>query len=231
MTDLQAAAAAIEAQLSKSTTLFMGITYTATSGGIAEDGTMDQAAIDAAMVDQYNSAIDNVLATTYLDASAMFMNEHQAAMANLDLAIDNLVSATSVLATVTTVADMAAGADTTQEQLQVQAALATTDMSISQADVDNYNSALGSVETMAQQAGAFLAAANNTSMTSAIDSFAATNNFAVGNYTSVSYSATVDQMVVQWGLDGYGMSFDGALTDKFVSGVDVYNAGLIYGGS
>ena len=35
MTDLQSAAAAIEAQLSKSTTLFMGITYTATSGGIA----------------------------------------------------------------------------------------------------------------------------------------------------------------------------------------------------
>ncbi len=231
MTDLQTAAAAIEAQLNKSTTLFMGITYTASNGGIAEIGTMDQASIDAAMVDQYNSAIDTVLATSYLNAQEMFLNEHQNAMANLDVAIDNLVSATSVLATVTTVADMAAGADTTQEQLQVQAALATTDMSISQADVDNYNSALTGVETMAQQAGAFLAAANNASMTSAIDSFAATNNFAVGNYTSVSYSVSVDQMVVQWNLDGYGMSFDGALANDFVTGAEVYNAGMIYGGS
>lgn len=221
MTDLRAAAEAISAQLDLANNLAWAIDGSAHNGQIVSGGTVDPALIDQQMVDAYNNAIDTVLNTSYLTASDVFMSEHNTAINNMHAAINDLVNATAVLATVATVADMAANANTTQDQLQVQAALANTDMTISSADVANYNTALGAVESYAQQAGAFLAAANNSSITAAVDSYAAANNVAVASYTAISYTQSIDQFVIEFGTQAY-MEFNGAFTGVTKSAEDIW---------
>lgn len=229
MTDLQSAAEAIEAQLNLASMLSGSLHSYGHSTIVVETGVVDAAFIDQQMMDAYNGAIDTVLATSYLNAQDVLMEQHNTAINNLHTAINDLVSATSVLATVSAVADMAASADTTQEQLQVQAALATTDMTITQAEVNDFNNALGSVEKFSQEAGAFLAAANNTQITGAIDSFAATSGVAVAAYTAVSYVQNIDQMVITWDANTY-MSFSGYNAGNTITADQIYQSVGYYGG-
>jgi len=221
MTDLQLAAKAIDDQLKLSYQLSNALTSYGHTTTVVEAGTVDAAKVDDMMVDAYNNAINNVLNTSYLTAQDVLMEQHQIAVNNLDTAINALVSATTVLATVSTVADMAASADTSQEQLQVQAALATTDMSIDQADVDKYNNALDGVENYAQQAAGFLAAATDSSITGAIDNFAAQNNLTVAAYSAVTYTQSIDQILITWDNNSY-MSFAGYNSDNIVTAEEVY---------
>lgn len=221
MSDLATAADRINAQLQLANSLSGAIHSYGHSTTIVESGVTDPALISQQMVDSYNNAIDTVLTTSYLTASDIFAAEHNNAINNLHMAINDLVSATAVLATVATVADMAASADTTQEQLQVQAALSTTDMSISTADVENYNNALGAVESYAQQAAAFLSASGNANITGAVDNYAAANNVAVASYTAVSYAQNIDQLIIQFGNSAY-LEFNGAFTANTKSVEDIW---------
>lgn len=229
MDNLAATAETIEKQLQLANQLAGNLHGYGHSTSIVEDGVTDVAIINQQMVTAYNAAIDSVLTTQYKTAADVMMDNHSTAINNLHTAINDLVAATSVLATVSTVADMAAAADTTQEQLQVQAALSTTDMSISQADVDTYNTALSDVNKFATEAGAFLAAANNSSITGAIDSFAATSGVAVASYTAVTYSQNIDQMIITWDAGTY-MSFAGYNTNNTVTADQIYaNIGYVGG--
>lgn len=221
MTDLAAAASQIESQLALANSLASEINIAATSGLIVSSGTTAPATITQQMLDDYNNAYNTVLTSTYLTAADVFNNEASLALTNMSLAIDDLVQATAVLATVSTVADMAASANTTQEQLQVQSALATTDMTITSADVANYNTALGAVESYAQQAGAFLSAAGNSNITGAVDSYAAANNVAVASYTAVSYAQNIDKLIFQFGNSAY-LEFNGAFTNDTLSTADIW---------
>lgn len=191
----------------------MEINTTATSGLIVSDGTMAPSQITDQMVLDYNNAYQAVLDASYLTASDVLANEANTALVNMSLAIDDLVAATSVLATVATVADMAANATTTQQQLQAQAALANTDMTVSQADVDAFNTAASAIESYAQQAGAYMSASQDANISGAIDSYAAANNVAVASYTAVSYTQSIDQFIIQFGTSAY-LEFNGAFTDQ-----------------
>jgi hypothetical protein len=144
-------------------------------------------------------------------------------MVNLDSAVDNLVAATAVLMEVQAVANMAAQADTIPEQLAMQAVLTNNDMTISAADVSNYNTALGAVQTYARDAGAFLAASRNSSLTGAADSFAANSSTSLYGAT-VAYSATADIINISAG-NAFGVGFQGFLSSNAVNLADVYAAG------
>lgn len=228
MIDLKVAAEQIEAQLSLASNLSGSLHQYGHSTNVVEDGVTEAAMIDQMMIVAYNSAIDGVLNTSYLTAQDVLQDQHNAAIENLHIAIDDLTSATSVLATVSTVADMAADADTTQEQLQVQQALATTDMTITEAEVSDFNTALSDVNTYATQAGAFLAASNNAGITDAIDSFAATNGVAVAAYTAVSYQQDIDQMLITWDANKY-MSFSGYNDKNTITAATIYTEVGYYG--
>lgn len=228
MIDLKLAAQRIDDQLSLSRDLSGQLHGYGHSTNVVESGVTDAALVSAGMVSDYNGAIDGVLNASYLNARDIMIDQHNTAITNLHTAIDNLTAATAVLATVATVADMAAGADTTQEQLQVQQALATTDMTISAAEVSDYNTALTDVNTYATQAGAFLSAANNSQLTSAVDSFAATSNVAVAAYTAVSYQQNIDQMIITWDANTY-MSFSGYNSNNTITAEEIYG-NVNYGG-
>ena len=223
MTNLQGSAQAILDQLAASQDLTVGAVYSAGNGDIIAPGVMQDAAITEQMRLDYNSDIQGVIDATYYNAEMLFQDQHEAAMANLDTAVDNLVAATAVLMEVQAVANMAANADTVTEQIAVQAVLTNNDMTITAADVSNYNSALGAVQSYAREAGAFLAASRNASMTSTVDNYAANTSTSLYGAT-VAYSATADIINVS-AANAFGLGFQGMLQNNMVSLEDVYAAG------
>ena len=223
MTSLQGSAQTILNQLSAAQSLTAGATYYAADGSIISPGIMQDATVTEQMRLEYNADVQGVIDATYYNAELLFQDQHTAAMANLDTAVDNLVAATAVLMEVQAVANMAAQADTVPEQLAMQAVLTNTDMTITAADVSNYNSALGAVQTYARDAGAFLAASRNTSMTGMADTFAA--NAQTNLYgATVAYSATADIMNISAG-QVFGIGLQGLLGSNVVTLSEVYAAG------
>jgi hypothetical protein len=100
--------------------------------------------------------------------------------------------------------------------------LQTDEYSIQASEVATYNDAVDNVEKYAQQAGAFMAAANNTDLTASIDSYTATNNLVSGNYTAITYTQNVDEFVITWSGNGTGWS--GYLTDDMKDAQAIYGA-------
>lgn len=223
MTNLQGSAQTILDKLSASQSLTAGAVYSAGNGDVLTPGVMQNAAITEQMRLSYNSDIQGVIDATYYNAEMLFQDKHDEAMANLDLAVDNLVSATAVLMEVQAVANMAANADTVTEQMAVQTVLANNDMTVSAADMSNYNNALGAVQSYAREAGAFLAASRNTSMTGAADAYAANANVSLYG-ASVGYSATADMLNISAG-NVFGLGFGGFLHNDMVTLEQVYAAG------
>lgn len=213
MQQLQVTADTIKRQLDLANDLALEINNAAASGLIVSDGTINAGLISDQMVTDYNNAYSAVLNASYLTASDVLAIEADNALVNMSLAIDDLVQATTVLVTVATVAEMAATASTTESQLQVQSILETTDMTIEQSDVDNFNTAALAVQTYAQAAGAYMSASQNANITASIDNYAAANNVAVASYTAVQYTQSIDQFIIQFGTDAY-LEFNGAFTDQ-----------------
>ena len=222
-------------QVNLSMTLTTGASYYAGVGGIAPDGSVTQAQLNETMVQAYNDAYDNVLNSTYYNTQMLLEDQHDIAMANLSTSVDALVEATTTFATVGAVAEMAAeaSAGTPEDQIATQEILATTDMSITDADVAEYNTALADVEKYAQEAAGFLAASVDTRITDTSDQWAASNSVSVASYTSVTYDATTDMLFMQFANDtgGYmSIQFDSYLTGSFKTADDIYNTGIAYGG-
>jgi len=224
--DLHATAAAIKAKLDVTTQSFTRygantVDLAGHQGRIVETGISDYALINNTMVTNYNTAVQTVISANYQNAQEIFLEKHEEAIDDMHTSIDELVGATSKLSTVAVVAELAINADTTQEQLQVQQALVQTDMTITETDVNAYNTAVVNVETFSQQAGAFLAAAQDTSITSAVDNYSAQNNIAVASYSAIQYTQDIDTFVISYDNNLY-MSFQGFFTDKMVTADELY---------
>jgi hypothetical protein len=201
-----------------------GATQAAANGDILNTGVMQTAAINDTMQNNYNNAIQAVIDANYYGAHELLLDKHDQAMQNLSASVDSLVDATLVLATAAAVADMAASADTVPEQQAMQAMLENTpSMTITDTEQGNYNNALASVQQYAREAGAFLAAANNTTLTSTVDAYAANANVNLyGGYAA--YSATADIVNIGAG-NVFGLGFQGFLAGNGVSAADIYSAG------
>ena len=223
MTALEGSAQAILNQLAAAQSLTAGAIYSASNGDILAPGVMQTATVTEQMRLDYNSDVQGVIDATYYNAELLFQDQYAATMVNLDSAVDNLVAATAVLMEVQAVANMAANADTVQEQMAVQAVLTNNDMTITAADVSNYNNALGAVQSYARDAGAFLAASRNTTMTGTVDAYAANSGTSLYGAT-VAYSATADIMNIS-AANAFGIGLQGLLQANTVSVEDVYAAG------
>jgi hypothetical protein len=224
MTNLNQSAQAILSQISASQILTAGAVQAAGSGDVLNTGVMQTAAISDSMQNSYNNAIQAVIDANYYGAHELFMDKHEEAMQNLSASVDNLVDATLVLATAAAVADMAAAADTVPEQQAMQAMLENSpELAVTDAEQGNYNNALASVQEYAREAGAFLAAANNTMLTSTVDNYAANANVNLYNGFA-AYSATADILNVAAG-DTFGIGFMGFMAGNGVSAEDIYSAG------
>ena len=224
--NLHATAAAIKAKLDVTAQSFTRygsntVDQAGHQGRIVVTGISDYALINNTMVTNYNNAVQTVISANYQNAQEIFIEKHEKAIDDMHTSIDELVGATSKLSTVAVVAELAINADTTQEQLQVQQALVQTDMTITETDVNAYNTAVVNVETFSQQAGAFLAAAQDTSITSAVDNYSAQNNIAVASYSAIQYTQDIDTFVISYDNNLY-MSFQGFFTDKMITADELY---------
>jgi hypothetical protein len=227
----------IDDRLELSINLGIGAVGYAEVGGVIIDGSLDGAKVTEAMLLAYQNAAAQVLAHDYETAQTaeqMFTQNHNAAMNDLSLAIDVLADATSVLMTATSIIEVAAEADTAPEQVALQDMISTDEYSIDAAEVDSYNEALTNVEALAQEAGAYLAAANNPALTASIDSYTANNTIVVGTYSALTYTQSVDEFIIVWDAAGNSTGYQGYLTNDFKDAQDIYGASqyiLQYGGS
>ena len=197
-------------------------------GGVIVDDAFDDGIITQTELDDYLAAHALVIGHDYETATTaqqLFTQEYQASMNDLDAAIDLLADASAEILTATGIMETAATADTSPEQTALQGMMGTDEYSIDQAEVDAYNQAVAQVESYAQQAGAFMAAANNTELTASIDSYATQNNFVVGNYTAITYTQNVDEFVINWDDDGFGSGWQGYLSEDTVSASELFSAG------
>ncbi len=219
---------AIKNRVTDQATMTVGAVGYAALGGVIVDDAFNDGLITQGEFDSYLEAHDLVINHDYetaTNATELFTQEYQGAMNNLDEAIDLLADAAGEVLTATGIMESAAAADTSPEQTALQGMMGTDEYSIDQAEVDAYNQAVAQVENYAQQAGAFMAAANNTDLTASIDSYATVNNFAVGNYTTITYTQAMDEFVINWNDDGFGSGWQGYLTSEFKDASDIYAAG------
>ena len=195
-------------------------------GYILEDEAIKQSGLTQEQVDNYNNALKSVKTKEYKDAADVLYDEHVTALDSLHTAIDTLVDAASVLSVVAVVAEMAAQATTTPEQKELKNYVTVNDVSITDEKVDNFNSSLAEVESYAQQAGAFLAGANNKEVTGAIDTYAANSGVAVSSYTAVGYTQSIDRFIIVFNTSY--LSISGYTTDNLVTVEDLYNEVTAY---
>jgi len=218
----------IQDRLDQGSVLTVGAVGYAGIGGVIDDGAVNQGIITPGEISNYLEARDAVLEYDYAIANTaeqLFMQEHAASMNSLSLALDNLTDAASVISMATSVAAEASEADTAPEQVALQGMLETDEYSLDTAEVNEYNEALVAVETFAQQAGAFMAAANNTELTSSIDAYASQGNFVVGSYSAITYTQSVDEFVITWADSGFNSGWQGYLGPDMKDASDVYGAG------
>lgn len=219
---------AIKNRVMDGATMTVGATGYAALGGTIVDDAFNDALITESELANYLEAHDLVMDHDYATATTaqeLFTQEYQGAMNSLDEAIDLLTDASTEILTATGIMEAAAAADTSPEQTALQGMMGQEEYSIDQAEVDAYNQAVAQVENYAQQAGAFMAAANNAELTASIDSYATQNNFVVGNYTAITYTQNVDEFVINWDNDGFGSGWQGYLTEDMVSADELFEAG------
>ena len=219
---------AIKNRVTDGATMTVGATGYAALGGVIVDDATNDALITQTELDNYLEAHDLVMNHDYAtatNAQELFTQEYQGAMNSLGEAIDLLTDASTEVLTATGIMEAAAAADTAPEQAALQGLMGQEEYQIDQAEVDAYNQAVAQVENYAQQAGAFMAAANNTELTASIDSYAQVNNFVVGNYTTITYTQNIDEFVINWDNDGFGSGWQGYLTEDMVSADDLFEAG------
>jgi len=219
---------AIKTRITDGSVLTVGAVGYANIGGVINDDAMADGLISNQELSDYLQAKTLVLDHDYAiaeTAEQMFMQEYAANMNDLTAAVDNLTAATSVIMTAVEVMDVAANADTKPEQVALQDMVATAEYSIDSTEVDAYNDAVAAVEGYAQQAGAFMAAANNDELTATIDTYATQGNFMVGSYTAITYTQSVDEFVITWADSGFEGGFQGYLVNDMKTAADVYGAG------
>ena len=138
ISDLISSIQVIENQLELSITLTNGAVGYATIGGVTEDDAMNGALISEAMLLAYQDAVAAVLAADYntaQNAQELFMQQHEGAMANLTLAVDNLVDASFVINQALAVQELAVVADTRPEQAALQGMLTDSTYTIELGEV------------------------------------------------------------------------------------------------
>ena len=218
----------IQDRITDSAVLTVGAVGYAAIGGVINDDALNDGIITTDELGAYLEAKELVLNHDYAIASTaeqLFMQEHAAAMNSLNAAVDNLTAATAVVMTAVEVASIASEADTKPEQVELQGMLETDAYSLDAAEVNEYNEAVAAVESFAQQAGAFMAAANNDDLTATVDNYAAQGNFMVGSYTAITYTQSIDEFVITWDGSGFGTGFQGYLTPEMKNVTEIYAAG------
>jgi len=157
---------AIVSQIDTGVKLVGAATDYAHTGGGLSDGTLSSTAhISAEQVDAYNSALSNMTNYQSYGAPVKEVLENMAinSLAEMDQAIGTFTEVVVDMIAVQQVAEKAETASTPKQEEEVQTFVADNQdmLTITQEEVDTYNTSVDQIETSANEASAYLAVANS----------------------------------------------------------------------
>jgi len=200
------------------------IDYTGHSGEIIADDGILPFLISPQDLEDYNNALDSVKNAVIYNTQMLLLDAHVDSIDNMHTAIDTFSDAAQELAKLDTVVSIAENATTVEQQVEVQNFVKTNNVELTQAEVDNYNTALSDVVTYAQQAAGFLQASMNADITTTADAQFESFNTNTATVTA-SYSAVNDQLMLAWDNGTSTLAFTDYFTDNFISQAELFGMG------
>lgn len=189
-------------------------------GYVTAEGLSQQAMIDSAEVTAYNNALSEMnLYSPYGDAQTFLEDKASQELTLMNEAVDSFTEAVVAISTVIEVAEIAEAAQTPNEQADVKTYVESNyeSLQLGQSDVDNYNQSLDSIETHANNAGAYLGVSQNKDATQFLQDGAASANSTFFD-ASVVYDRNQEWVKVSW--------MTGHASAVFINGLDSFNLDL-----
>ena len=189
-------------------------------GYVTAEGLSQQAMIDSAEVTAYNNALSEMnLYSPYGDAQTFLEDKASQELTLMNEAVDSFTEAAVAISTVIEVAEIAEAAQTPNEQADVKTYVESNyeSLQLGQSDVDNYNQSLDSIETHANNAGAYLGVSQNKDATQFLQDGAASANSTFFD-ASVVYDRNQEWVKVSW--------MTGHASAVFINGLDSFNLDL-----
>lgn len=219
----------IAAKLEQGRYAVYGAEHYASVGGIIDYNAVDdeQYIINDGDIAAYNDALEGVRNTLYYTTQMALEEKYEESMIKVSEAVDNFIVASVQLSVVEEVVEKAETAQETnsvEDQIAVQEYIEVNDVEIKQETVVEYNQSLEEIAVNARDAGAFLAASKNESLTSISDQHAQDYGQSMAE-ASISYSATNDVLSVEWATNIGSISFHDFLQGDYVSAAEVLGEG------
>ena len=239
--DLIATSAAIVNQVDTGIAFVGGMANAGYTGvGISAGQLSGNYYISAAQVSSYNTSLQMMVNyMPYGDVEAMLQQQADASLQEMEASISTFTEIVVGMLEVVEVGELLTdAADDPNAQAEVQEYIANNDMSVSQEDADNYNSAVTSIESSASEAGAYLAAAGSPEAISYLLDQAQSQNTTVEANT-LQYSSVNQAIEMTWigsgdvssiylnGQGDLGLDIYGSEVDILATGYDsmFYNTG------
>lgn len=197
--------------------------YAHTGGGLSNGTLSSTAHISEAQVDAYNSALSNMSTYQPYGAPVKEVLENMAmdSLADMETHIQTFTEVVVDMIAVQQVAEKAESASTPKQEEEVQTFVAENQdmLTITQEDVDTYNTSVDQIETSANEASAYLAVANSEAVEFLQQSIEDKNTTSAD--VNIFYDAGA-----QWVAMGYNTARN--LTAVYLNGNDAFGLDLYY---
>lgn len=229
--NLVEASRTIAAKLEQGRYAVYGAEYYASVGGVIDYNAVDdeQYIINDGDIAAYQDSLEAVRNTLYYTTQMALEEKAAESMVKVSEAVDSFIVASVQLSVVEEVADRAETAQQTnavEDQIAVQTYISENDVSLKQETVAEYNQSLESIAVNAREAGAYLSASKNESLTSISDQHAQDYGLSMAE-ASVSYSATNDILSVQWATNIGHIEFHDFLLGDYKTAAEVLGQGEV----
>ena len=216
---------AIVSQIDTGVKLVGAATDYAHTGGGLSDGTLSSTAhISAEQVDAYNSALSNMTNYQSYGAPVKEVLENMAinSLAEMDQAIGTFTEVVVDMIAVQQVAEKAETASTPKQEEEVQVFVAENHemLTITQEEVETYNTSVDQIEASANEASAYLSVATNSEATAFLQQNVEDANTTTDN-VNIFYDANS-----QWVAMGYNTTRN--LTVVMLNGSGSYGLDMYY---
>lgn len=197
--------------------------YAHTGGGLSNGTLSSTAHITSAQVDAYNSALSNMSTYQPYGAPVKEVLENMAmdSLADMETHIQTFTEVVVDMIAVQQVAEKAETASTPKQEEEVQIFVAENQdmLTITQEDVDTYNTSVDQIETSANEASAYLSVANSEAAEFLQQSIEDKNTTSAD--VNIFYDAGA-----QWVAMGYNTTRN--LTAVYLNGNDAFGLDLYY---
>ena len=210
-----------------------GVTTATENGQIVGVGSASESHLTYGQADAYNAALDATQQAVYTMSVYDYVEvARQDAAADFGVAVDSYIGASSVLIQAVAVNDMASEAESTGDAVQaqnVQAYIATNDVSITDTHVDVYNDSLDAVEESGQTFAAFVAVANDSEVMQQLETEVAAQGQDFLNADQLMFEngfETGQPTIVALFSTGGGAFIDIGLPYNYTGGAQIYADGV-----